>query len=147
MSVTFWALGRPRTKGSVHAFLSPKGNMIRKDSNPNTKAWAGVISHAADQAGVKPIEGGVSLTVSFWFCRPKSHYRSGKNAHLLKASAPRHPTSRAVGDVDKLLRAVLDALTGVAYVDDSAVAHVSATKDYLPMGEPEGANVMVGVFQ
>ena len=35
-------------------------------------------------------------------------------------------------DLDKLVRAVLDALTGVAYEDDSQVVRLSAAKQYGP---------------
>ncbi|MFZ1730810.1 MAG: RusA family crossover junction endodeoxyribonuclease [Bacteroidota bacterium] len=55
----------------------------------------------------------------FLLPRPKSHFRSGRNAHLLRETAPRFPTSKP--DADKLSRAVLEALTGVAYKDDAQV--------------------------
>ncbi len=141
----FFAPGRPRTKGSVHAFLSGKGNIIRKDSNPNTKAWAGVVSHAAAVAGVALGNGeSVRVSAEFFFARPKSHYGSGRNADKLKASAPARPTSKSVGDIDKLARAVLDALTGVAYKDDSQVTCLSASKFYLePVNATEGVRITI----
>ena len=43
-------------------------------------------------------------------------------------------------DLDKLIRAVLDGLTGVAYVDDSQVILIQATKTY---GINEGVWVTV----
>ena len=52
----------------------------------------------------------VGVAVHFLFPRPKSHYRTGKNAHLLRAGAPDRPTTRSVGDTDKLCRAILDSL-------------------------------------
>lgn len=141
----FFAAGRPRTKGSVHAFLSGKGNIIRKDSNPNTKAWAGVVSHAAAEAGVTMGNGGgVRVQAEFFFARPKGHFGSGRNAGKLKESAPSRPTSRSAGDIDKLVRAVLDALTGVAFKDDSQVTCLSASKFYLePVNATEGVRITI----
>ena len=37
------------------------------------------------------------------------------------------------GDVDNFLKAVLDALNGICYLDDAQVTHISATKNF---GEP-----------
>jgi Holliday junction resolvase RusA-like endonuclease len=44
-------------------------------------------------------------------------------------------------DIDKLLRAVLDPLTGIVMVDDSRVAYVTASKRYAIDGEPTGAMI------
>ena len=40
------------------------------------------------------------------------------------------PLAPGKPDIDKLLRALLDAMTGVVYVDDSQVACIWATKEY-----------------
>jgi Holliday junction resolvase RusA-like endonuclease len=45
-----------------------------------------------------------------------------------RASAPRLPATRP--DIDKLLRAVLDALTGLVFVDDGQVVTVNMAKEY-----------------
>jgi hypothetical protein len=82
----------------------------------------------AHRAGLKPDGRAVCLHVAFRFSRPKSHFGTGKNAKAIKASAPSNHVSRP--DIDKLLRAVLDGLTGVAYQDDSFVYKVSAEKSY-----------------
>lgn len=72
--------------------------------------------------------GPLDLHVAFFFPRPQSHYRTGKNAHELKPSAPSWHTSKP--DADKLLRAIGDSLTGVVARDDSQFAHVEAFKYY-----------------
>jgi len=58
----------------------------------------------------------VAVEVWFEFARPQS---AGKRLH---------PTVKP--DIDKTLRAVLDALTGIAYDDDSQVVSVAASKMY-----------------
>lgn len=56
----------------------------------------------------------------FSFGRPASHYRSGRNRHLLKDSAPKQPSARP--DLSKLLRSTEDALTDAGvWRDDSRV--------------------------
>lgn len=47
-------------------------------------------------------------------------------------------------DLDKLIRAVLDALTGIAYTDDSQVVRILAQKSY---GSVEGVRVVMAVIE
>lgn len=62
---------------------------------------------------------GVVLGLTFTVERPKSHFRSGKNAHLLKEGAPDHPTGRP--DLSNLVKLVEDALTTQAWDDDDQI--------------------------
>lgn len=133
----FFAPGRPATKGSTRSFMAA-GRMVTKGANPRTKAWQAVVAAFAVDAGVEPIEGGVELELRFYFHRPKSHYGTGRNAAVLKATAPPRPITRSRGDLDKLVRAVLDGLDGIAYSDDSQVTAINASKHYLPRTEREG---------
>lgn len=141
--IEFFAAGRPQTKGSTRSFVA-QGRMVTKGANPKTKAWQGVIAHAAHEAGVRLIEGPVYVRAEFRFARPKGHFGTGRNAGVLKESADSAPVTRSVGDVDKLLRAVLDGLTGVAFADDSQVVSLVGIKDYLNGdGQSEGVCVVV----
>lgn len=60
----------------------------------------------------EPFHGPVHVGVAFVIPRPDSHYRQGKFAALLAAKAPpwRWAWPSNIGDSDKLLRAVHDAL-------------------------------------
>ena len=73
----------------------------------------------------------MQVELTFWFPRPASHYGTKAGISYLKADAPAEPVSSRVGDLDKLCRAILDALTGVAYLDDRQVVELQATKAYL----------------
>lgn len=57
----------------------------------------------------------------FAMARPKGHYRTGRNAHLLRDGAPPYPAGTP--DLSKLCRATEDALTdaGVVWADDAQV--------------------------
>lgn len=66
-----------------------------------------------------PLDEPVSITVEDVFAWRKGDYGTGKNAHVLKPSAPYFKTSKP--DVDKLERSVLDALTDAHVLKDDAV--------------------------
>jgi len=71
-----------------------------------------------------PIMGAVAARMVFTQLRPKSHFRTGRNAHLLREGAPERPTGKPDGS--KLLRATEDALTDAgAWADDAKVVDYS----------------------
>ncbi len=140
-SKSFFVRGTPVPKGSIKAMPGvplgapcPKCRQKRRghprliNANDKTKGWEKVIRGAAMAARVEKILGPVSVDLEFYMPRPKSHFRSGKFSHLLKDSAPTFHESKP--DSDKLERAVLDALTNIAFEDDAKVAHVKAVKVY-----------------
>lgn len=121
-------IGIPAPQGSK----TPWGS----EANPNTKPWrANVAAEAAlhrDQiTGDSLAAGPLKIIVAFYFPRPKSHYRTGKHAGELKDTAPTYCATKP--DLDKLQRAIGDALTGVLIRDDSQIVKWDATKLY---GEP-----------
>ena len=65
--------------------------------------------------------GPISLTVTFLFSHPKGDFGSGKNAGVLKCSAPILHIKRP--DATKLLRCLEDALNGVIWKDDSQIVY------------------------
>lgn len=79
------------------------------------------------------------LKVSFLFARPQSHYRANGQ---LKPSAPRYCTTR-IGDLDKLVRALCDALQGLCYLDDSQIIEINATRRYASIDERPSAIVTI----
>lgn len=131
--------GTPQPAGSKRAFVvqkrGGKPRAIVTDDNRKSGAWKDKVALFARDAmkGVSPDAGPLSLDVTFTLPRPTSHYRSGKNAALLKAGAPLYPTTRP--DSTKLLRAVEDALLGIVYEDDSQVVETRVVKQY---GSPPG---------
>ena len=139
--VAFYVPGRPRATGSMRA-VGP-GVMI--EQNPHVKEWrARVAGFASDaMSGAVPIQSPVRVTALFLYDRPKSHYRTGRNAGELRETAPAFPGSRNFGDLDKLLRAVFDAMVGVALHDDSLVVAVTSRKDFADHGEQAGVWIEV----
>lgn len=118
----------------MRAFIS-NGRPVITHGNPNLKAWRKTLCEAfkAHATGVKG-EGFYQLDITFYFIRPKAHMNLVSG---LRKSAPKGHCTRP--DLDKLIRAVLDALTDSSVIsDDSHVCAINATKQY---GEEEGVNV------
>ena len=125
--------GVPMPQGSKKgfAFRRKSGSLgvSMVESSKGLKPWRALVSlAAAERFQGTIIEGSVELEVDFYFTRPKSHYRTGKNAHLLKDSAPRD--HKTYPDLDKLTRAIGDALAGVVYADDRLICRCIGEKHY-----------------
>ena len=75
----------------------------------------------------------LSMRCCFVFDRPKSHFGTGKNAGVLKTSAPAHHTGKP--DIDNLLKFVCDSLNNVAFRDDSQIVNKFGSKRYAEAGE------------
>ena len=92
---------------------------------------------AALDCGVPTITSPCEVILHFGFQRPKSHYGTGRNATIVKPSAPREVISRAAGDIDKLTRMLLDAFTTAGvWTDDALVCEMNVRKHY-PGSIPE----------
>ncbi len=90
------------------------GRMIHSRAT-ELATWRSLIALAAKQAGCKPIDGPIIISMKFRLKRPKTVKRE-------------FPT--VAPDLDKLVRGVNDGLTGVAYVDDSQIIKIATTKEY-----------------
>lgn len=131
-------IGTPIPQGSQRAFNRKGGGRpIVTADNAKTRPWKDAITWAAQTAAHKAelqtIREPINVNVHFRFLRPTGHY--GARGTLLP-SAPGRPKVKP--DLDKLVRAVLDALTDAGvWFDDAQVVGISATKAYcddLPPG-------------
>ena len=121
-----WIPGRPRPQGSMKTFMAG-GHAHARHSDPTLSHRAHVISTLAENWQRDPLAGAVVVDVVFTFARPKSHYGTGRNADVIKESAPEHHTQPA--DADKLSRLLLDGLEMAGIVrNDSQVWKLNITK-------------------
>lgn len=126
----FFCPGDPVCKGSMAPRPSSKFGMYHTNAT-KLRPWEHIIALKAAEEWDQRLWGGpVQLWLRFCFHRPNAHFRSGKNSQLLKADSPTHPTAKKKNDLDKLVRAVMDALTGVVYVDDAQVWSLESEKIY-----------------
>lgn len=132
--LTLRVLGTPAPQGSKSAFRNKyTGRIQQVESSKRVKPWREAVKQAAVDAITATswdrIEGPVELAIVFVFARPKSHFRTGRNANLLRDNAPDWKASTP--DVSKAIRATEDALTDAGvWRDDGQVVHVEATKVY-----------------
>lgn len=134
--VNFFVQGTPVPKGSAKAFYNKKVGraFVVQDNAERQKPWASLISLTAQKQRVKINGGGMRLFLQFAMPRPKSHFKSGRNACVLRDSAPKTPIGKP--DLDKLVRCVADALTGIIWFDDSQIIGIEAFKEYADGGRP-----------
>lgn len=138
---TFFVHGIPAPGGSKKAFFNPKTHrIVVTDDAKRNRPWRDMIASTALAAGVAPIVGPIRLSVTFRMPRPKSHYRSDGT---IKPNAPRWHVVRP--DATKLLRALEDALTGIAWRDDSEIARQDVVKEYTD--STPGASVVVSTIE
>jgi len=123
--VSFICFSRAAPQGSKRHL----GNGVLVESSKRVKPFRSDLQGIAIDATPVDWDLGLEyhLRVDFHFLRPKSHL-TAKGA-LTKAS-PLFPTSRQIGDTDKLIRSVCDALTGITWYDDSQVVDISAKKRF-----------------
>lgn len=150
--LTITVLGIPAPQGSKKGYVRG-GRAVLVESSKKVAPWREAVKWAtrrampmpdmvlAHNANVAMFDGPVEVIVTFRLPRPKYHFGTGRNAHLLKAAAPPYPAG--VPDVDKTLRSTLDGLgeSGL-WRDDAQVVHADAWKVYADH-EPPGATIVV----
>lgn len=141
-------IGDPAPQGSKRAFVAGDRAVMKESSAPKLRSWRQDVAAVAAEhlaTGGAQLTGPLRLQATFIFARPASHFGTGRNAGVVKASAPTWVTETNRGDVDKLLRSTFDALTASALiVDDRFIVRVSTSKRYAQPGEASGAHLVLG---
>ena len=131
MRYVFRVEGRPVPQGSMVASYNKKQGVARvhHQQGEALALWRGLVRIAAREAGAIPSPLPIRLSVRFGMQRPKAHLRLRGGRYVVKVE---HYYDRpaVAPDIDKLIRAIGDALTGVAYVDDSQIVDIVASKVY-----------------
>lgn len=118
-------IGEPRAqKRHRHVKI---GNFVRQ-YDPSSADKGNFLSVIQNKAPEKPFDCPLRLEVNFYFTRPKSHYKSGKNSHLLKDIIPYWHLSKP--DSDNCYKLVSDAMNKVFWRDDSLLCDVIIKKRY-----------------
>jgi crossover junction endodeoxyribonuclease RusA len=117
--IQFSVIGDPAPQGSKRVF-----NGVLVEASRKCKPWRERVHWAAKEACGEPIGGPVRVSLSFRLSPPKQWRPT------LKLFRRRRGWPTTKPDIDKLARAVLDALTDVAYRDDSQVCALLVEKRY-----------------
>lgn len=124
--IQFFVPGRPAPQGSKRHV----GRGILIESSKEVGPWRERIALAAHSHAERLSTGPVGIRLDFVMPRPKS--------------APKRTTPAATkrnGDIDKLSRAVLDALSSIVFADDAQVVRLEATKRIAEIGETPGVSI------
>jgi len=119
--ISFSCDGTPVPQGSMKVI---NGHILHSQGSA-LAVWRSTVALSARFAGAKPVEGAIGIEISFRVKRPKTVKRD-------------YPT--VAPDLDKYIRGVLDALTGIAYQDDSQVIDIKAEKVY---SDTPGADIKI----
>jgi crossover junction endodeoxyribonuclease RusA len=126
-----FVVGTPATQGSK-TIAHGNGRSWVRDDDRQTKPWKQSIAelaiHEWAPRGMAVLDEPVCLTLCFVVKRPQSHFRKSGQ---LSDSAPLYPATSG-GDLDKLARAVGDALIGIVYRDDRRVVSAPLRRRYGP---------------
>jgi crossover junction endodeoxyribonuclease RusA len=120
-SAQFFVAGRPVPQGSLKFINGHAIHMRAQD----LALWRADIARVAKSVMWERAVESVEVHLTFTLLKPKTVKRN-------------EPFVRP--DIDKLIRAVLDGLTGVAYDDDQQVTKITAIKEY---GTVEGVLIRI----
>jgi Holliday junction resolvase RusA-like endonuclease len=156
-TLTFFAAGHAKTKGSLDLMKTAGGRTYARESVDPEGKWRTAVAVAAVEAmtgkrpavtsyrnltdemrPALPIAGkdmAVAVSLVFWLPAPRGAQATAQG-----------PVRHGTGDLDKLTRLVLDALQDAGVIeDDACVVRVAAAKDWaLPdFGDVPGCDVSV----
>ena len=126
MTQIFYILGDPRPQGRPRFYK--RGNFIGVCDPKESRNYKQTL--AAQIAAQNPVyiqDGAISLECEFIFARPKTLPKKVVD-HTKKP------------DLDNLLKALKDAMTGIVWHDDAQIVSLSARKDY---GDVPGIKMVV----
>ncbi len=140
-------LGQPAPQGSKRAFSGTRKDGstysgVIESSHERVKSWRQAVIEAAqaERMLTMPFSEPVAVRMTFSLRRPASHYRTGKNAHLLRDSAPARPGKTP--DLSKLCRATEDALEAVGLLaNDSLIVEYQRLAKVFCGEDPDALDV------
>jgi len=132
--IEFFVPGIPQPQGSKRGFVSPNGKVSMVESAAGVKPWRSDVKvFAAQEMQSKELyTGPVQMRCDFVLKRPLSTPKT----------RPTPPATKKP-DLDKLLRAIGDALKGTVYAEDSLIVELIGTKRIAEEGEQPGVTIKV----
>lgn len=137
--IAFTVYGKPIPEGALKAFPvrhkdGKMGVSMMHSKTTELYLWRESIAQGYLKNGGGYHDKGIpiGINVIIYFTKPKS--------------APKkrvYPVTRTGGDIDHHARSVLDALTGIAYADDSQVVDLSLSQRFCGLDERERAEIIV----
>lgn len=125
-TIRFFVPGVPVPKARARVVQRPNGSSYAYTPK-KTQEWEEAVAwQARIHVPCPPIDGPIRLSLIFYFPRP----RSVRN----RSYPDRRP------DLDNIIKSAIDALNGIAFVDDGRIVELSAKKQY---GDPPGVEIEI----
>jgi len=124
MTISFFAAGDPKAKGSKHGYIV--GGHVNVTEGKSSKSWEATVRAHVAGLEFERISGPVWVKLDFYLPLPKSRAPKPGSKDYWK----RNPVPDGPPDIDKLIRAILDALNKVVFEDDARIIEIRATKQY-----------------
>lgn len=131
MLIKFTIRGKPtaQARHRTYNLKTKTGKQFTVQKDPHDKAKQDFLALAYENAPDRPLQGPLMVMMKCVFPRPKSHYRTGRFAHVLKEDAPLFCPSKH-NDFDNLAKFVCDALNHIFYEDDGQIVFGAPLKMY-----------------
>jgi Holliday junction resolvase RusA-like endonuclease len=147
LPATFGVYGRPRTKGSLNVYcLKNARHTVRvEEETKDSSLWRRMVARAA-QAHMLETSGGLwnvgdPVGVRLLFVFPAW---IGVGGEVVPSHDTPWPTAITLGDIDKLTRNVLDALTDAHMIeDDRLVVQLQVAKEWADELRPAGVSIQL----
>ena len=124
--ITFIVEGKPQGKARARTFYNKRMGKMQSITPEQTKDYESLIRWRYKAAGGQYLgEKLISVNIQAFYPIPKSFCKEKRNDAIFERM---RPTTKP--DCDNVIKAVLDALNGVAYYDDKQVVCVSCNKYY-----------------
>lgn len=113
--------GRPRFTKTGHTYDPQRSRNYKQ----LVRFW--VTQHLKKIDGFKPYENALCVDLTFYLGIPTSW---SKQKRIQASQGVIRPTSKRLGDLDNIVKAILDANNGLLWVDDCIITDLSARKRY-----------------
>lgn len=138
----FFISGTPKPQARPR--FARRGKFVSTYSVKNE--WKEVCKKAFKEAAktIEQYDMAITVNLDFYFQRPKSHYRTGKNSEVLKSFAPKYHIVKP--DKDNLEKAVTDAMTDSGLIKDDCIIIGGETfKSYAEIGDEPGCMIEIKI--
>lgn len=146
--IQFTIHGNPKFQKRHRTYTRGKGGKplpFARQVDPSMTDKADMLAQIAQYRPETPWDGPIGLWVVWVVLRPASHFRTGKHASELRPDAPMWCAKKP--DVDNYLKALLDCMSGMFFLDDAQVVFVQACKQYSPLPQFPRTDVILQRLQ
>lgn len=145
--ITLQVPGTPKPKGSLKC-IGRRGkvaHVLIEDAGEQLTTWRERVTYAARQAKTTYPKGTpVSVYIDFYIPRPLSHHSTVPPRNkILPRYLEAQPVTRSSGDLDKLTRTILDAITDGGLLDDDSQVVELIVRKYYADNPPGWADIYV----